>query len=146
MSQDFLIKKETATSTSSKDVPAEKTHADDDVDRISFQETIRTIRMHYPSAGAALIGKIIRQCEIRADNIAQPVIPLTDALIAQAIDQCRADSPRQESAGLFIRTVPECIGWWMLHGRDSPPKKPVSKHDEKMARAMEIVEARAAKV
>lgn len=84
---------------------------------MEFPQTAAAIREGYPETEDSFVTRL-------TIAIGQKVAGLngkikgdpTDALIAKAIRHCARASPSQNSAGLYLRTVPQCVASWLTNG------------------------------
>ncbi len=102
-----------------------------------YPETVRAVHDYFPECDLRFVHRLVAAAGHAHACVAQPLCPFSDQLTAEAVR--RVYKQTQEGAGLFMRTVPECIRTWALEGlrsRASPP--PVR---DKTDRAMDIVKA-----
>jgi len=95
------------------------------VARSQFPLTGSSIRKRFPATDDAFIDNLIAAIEQAVHSEpATATGEITDQLIAEAVEKCWQTSNGQNYAGLFIKTVPQCIKTWLTQGKDTtPPKK-----------------------
>jgi hypothetical protein len=77
------------------------------------------VRESYPAVDDIFVVKLASaSCAVAAGVNGQ----LTDSMLADAVRECRKTSNGQTSAGLFLRTVPQCVKTWFTQGK-SPPNE-----------------------
>ena len=100
-----------------------------------FPKTDVAIRSRCPSADLSIVTRITEaamQAYISVDHpkMAAP----TDADIADAVEKAAKDSPKQQGAGLFLRTVPAVIKSWAELGRHPPSgARPLNRYVKPVA-------------
>jgi hypothetical protein len=86
-----------------------------------FPATDAAVRRKCPTADLQIVTRITEaaiQSFLSVDRPKMP--PPTDADIAEAVEQAAKDSPKQQGAGLFLKTVPAVIKSWAELGRHPP--------------------------
>ncbi len=102
-----------------------------------YPETVRAVHDYFPECDFGFVHRLVNDARHAHDCVGQPQCPFSDKLVAEAVRRVYKQS--QEGAGLFMRTVPECVRTWALEGvraRASPPRKP-----DATDRAMEMLKA-----
>ncbi len=110
-----------------------------------YPETVRAVHDYFPETDLGFVRRLISDASHVYACVAKPTCPFSDKLVAEAIRRVYKQS--QEGAGLFMRTVPECIRTWALEGmrsRASPPGTP-TKTDRAMERLKQELAVKAAK-
>lgn len=83
-----------------------------------YPQTADAVRSFYPATDDVFVLKLVQsvmQSVLSGERKTDP----TDAMVADAVRYCKGQSPKQNSVGLFLRTVPQCVHTWCMHGR--PP-------------------------
>lgn len=99
-----------------------------------FPETAIAIREKWPATDDVFVMRL-------ADAVAQTTISANiseapeDSLIAAAVREC-SKAPKQTGAGLYLRTVPQCVKTWMTQGRTAIPRQTVLS--ERSVKALEF--------
>lgn len=89
-----------------------------------FPETAAAVRAGYPETNDAFIMKLtIAVGQMAAGQNGKLKGDPTDALIADAVRHCARASPKQNSAGLYLQTVPQCVCTWLTQGKLGQPNK-----------------------
>lgn len=100
-----------------------------------YPETARAIRERYPSTDDDFVGKLTRQvCYTCAAANGKLTGDPTDLVISEAVRACH--KPDQNGAGLYMRTVPQCVKTWLTQGRGAPGKAPPLS--ERSMKALEL--------
>lgn len=91
-----------------------------------FPETASAIREGFPETSDVFVMQLSIAVGQKVAGLNGKIKgEVTDALIAEAVRHCRQASPKQNSAGLYLRTVPQCVATWVTAGKPitSQPKK-----------------------
>ena len=104
-----------------------------------YPATAVAIREHFPATDDLFVRRLVTAVVQHVISADLPDAP-PDSLIADAVRECSKSAANgQKSAGLFLRTVPQCVKTWMTQGRHrAPPKPPIS---EKSQRTLEYAAA-----
>jgi hypothetical protein len=94
-----------------------------------FPLTYAAITSRFPSADVPLIHRILMAAGEAFTSVSNPKITHPDdAVFAEAVEVAARESRNQNSAALFITTVPIVISNWAKNGRGGPvavPRKPL---------------------
>ena len=83
-----------------------------------WPETDAAVRGRYQTADGLMVRRIVESAVQAYFGVESPRIPeLSDHDIAAAVAAAATQSPKQTSAGLFLKTVPTVIASWAKHGR-----------------------------
>ncbi len=99
-----------------------------------FPETAKAIREHYPEVDGRFVMKLANAVgQMAAGQNGKLRGNPTDSLIAEAVRHCAKASPKQNSAGLYLQTVPQCVCTWLTQGKptataDTPEYFSSAKH------------------
>ncbi len=77
----------------------------------SLPKTTAAIRERFPSTDDQFISRLVGLCRERLDANGKPQELATDELIAKAVVTCHKKG--QTSAGLYPKTVPQCVETWI---------------------------------
>lgn len=80
-------------------------------------ETARAVHEFFPECDERFVRRLVLAAGQAYTNIAQPACAFSDQLTAEAVRTVY--KPYQNSAGLFLSTVPECIRTWAAEGRQT---------------------------
>ncbi len=91
---------------------------------IEFPDTAAAVREKFPEAEDRFVTSLtLAVAHKTADANGKLRGSPTDQLIAEAVRHCSRASPNQNSAGLYLKTVPQCVTTWLMQGRPSDTPK-----------------------
>ena len=96
-----------------------------------FELTTTAVCSRFPSADVVLVSRIVENCARAYLGVDKPKIPEpTDAVYAEAVAVAASESKKQNSAALFLKTVPAVIENWARRGRNGasqgPPRRTIA--------------------
>ncbi len=106
-----------------------------------FPETAKAIRESYPATDDIFVMKLCAAVQTKVLSTSAPLRGYaTDAMIADAVRDCRRNSPKQNSPGLFSSTVPQCVLTWLTQGKTSATVVPIGNtpYDRALQRARDM--------
>jgi len=89
-----------------------------------FPLTATAVRNHYPATDDRFITSLVHAAAAAAADVPDPKPAFSDELCADAVRHCAHQSPRQQSAGLFLTTVPRFVETALRRGLDAAIPKP----------------------
>lgn len=102
--------------------------------RPQFPLTATTIRTHFPATDDGFVTNLISAVEAHTRSGRNPIEgEITDQLIAEAVERCWQTSNGQNYAGLFMKTVPQCVKTWLTQGKGKSIKPSNSLSDRALA-------------
>ena len=93
-----------------------------------FPKTAAAVRVDFPAADDVFAVKLVQETvqKVLSANGCVKCDP-DDAMIADAVRECH--TKKQTSAGLYLKTVPQCVLTWVTQGRNdkNAPPSPLPK-------------------